>query len=106
MSGSCLLLLIFRSGKLCRFQPRLAGVGVPLPIGDCRLSVVAAIPEFRMASKMVEVAIITINTIQRNCPSAEQLKAILGVLAAERISALPNARRSARWRKADRSRFV
>jgi IclR family transcriptional regulator, acetate operon repressor len=58
----------------------LAGVALPLPIGDRRLSVVVAGPEFRMASKMADVAAIMTKSIQRHCPGPEQLKAILGVL--------------------------
>jgi len=38
-----------------------------------------------MASKIAEVAIIMTKSIQRNCPSPERLKAIRGVLAAERM---------------------
>jgi hypothetical protein len=41
--------------------------------------------EFRMASKITVVSIIMTKSIQRNCPSPERLKAILGVLAAERV---------------------
>jgi hypothetical protein len=46
---------------------------------------VVAGPEFRMASKITEVAIIMTKSIQRNCPRPEQLKAVMGVLAAERM---------------------
>jgi hypothetical protein len=46
---------------------------------------VVAGPEFRMASKITEVDIIMTKSIQRNCPRPEQLKAILGVLAAQRM---------------------
>ena len=63
------------------FSRDLAGVALPLPIGDRRLSVVVAGPEFRMASKMTDIAAIMTKAIQRNCPSPEQLKAILSVLA-------------------------
>jgi len=38
-----------------------------------------------MASKITEVAIIMTKSIQRNCPRPEQLKAVMGVLAAERM---------------------
>jgi len=72
----------FQVGKaFVDFSRDLAGVALPLPIGDRRLSVVVAGPEFRMASKMTDIAAIMTKAIQRNCPSPEQLKAILSVLA-------------------------
>jgi DNA-binding IclR family transcriptional regulator len=55
------------------FSRDLAGVARPLPIGDRRLSVVVAGPEFRMRSKMDEVAGIMKKSIQRHCPNPEQL---------------------------------
>jgi IclR family transcriptional regulator, acetate operon repressor len=48
-----LLLLIFRPKSFVDFSRDLAGVALPLPIGDRRLSVMLADPEFRVASKMV-----------------------------------------------------
>jgi IclR family acetate operon transcriptional repressor len=63
------------------FSRDLAWVALPLPIGDRRLSVVVAGPEFRMAAKMAEVAAIMTKSIQRHCPSPEQSKAIQGVPA-------------------------
>lgn len=55
------------------FSRDLAGVARPLPIGDRRLSVVVAGPEFRMRAKMDDVAGIMRKSIQRHCPNPEQL---------------------------------
>jgi IclR family acetate operon transcriptional repressor len=54
------------------FSRDLAGVARPLPIGDRRLSVVVAGPEFRMRSKMDDVAGIMNKSIKRHCPNPEQ----------------------------------
>jgi IclR family transcriptional regulator, acetate operon repressor len=56
------------------FSRDLAGVAKPLPIGDRRLSVVVAGPEFRMRAKMSEVADIMAKSIQRHGPNGEPLK--------------------------------
>jgi IclR family acetate operon transcriptional repressor len=69
------------------FSRDLAGVAMPLPIGDRRLSVVVAGPEFRMSSKMADVAAIMTKAIQRNCAAPEQLKAIQGMLVLPGMSA-------------------
>ena len=58
---------------------------MPLPIRDCCLYVVVAGAEFRMASKMAEVAIIKTKSIRRNCPGPELLKAIRECWPAERV---------------------
>jgi len=71
----------FQVGKaFVDFSRDLAGIALPLPIGDRRLSVMVADPEFR-GFENGGVIIIMTKSIQRNCPSPEQLKAILGVLA-------------------------
>jgi DNA-binding IclR family transcriptional regulator len=56
------------------FSRDLAGVAKPLPIGERRLSVVVAGPEFRMRAKMSEVADIMAKSIQRHGPNREPLK--------------------------------
>jgi IclR family transcriptional regulator, acetate operon repressor len=56
------------------FSRDLAGVAKPLPIGDRRLSVVVAGPEFRMRAKMSEVAGIMAKSIQRHGSNREPLK--------------------------------
>jgi IclR family acetate operon transcriptional repressor len=53
------------------FSRDLAGVARPLPIGDRRLSVVVAGPEFRMRSKMDDVAGIMNKSIKRHSPNPE-----------------------------------
>jgi len=54
------------------FSRDLAGVARPLPIGDRRLAVVVAGPEFRMRLRMNEFAGILNRSMQRHCPHPEQ----------------------------------
>ena len=53
------------------FSRDLAGVARPLPIGDRRLSVVVAGPEFRMRPRMNDFAAILKRSVQRHCPHPE-----------------------------------
>ncbi len=48
----------------------LAGAAIPLPIGDRRLSVVVAGPEFRIGPKLPEVAALIARTIERMRPKS------------------------------------
>ncbi|MGO4714642.1 IclR family transcriptional regulator [Bradyrhizobium sp. 2TAF24] len=50
----------------------LAGVALPLPVGDRRLSAVIAGPEYRMRPRMEEMAAIIAKLIQRHRPNAAQ----------------------------------
>lgn len=63
------------------FSQDLLGIAQPLPIGGRRLSVVVAGPEFRMGTKMPEVAAIMTSSIKRHCPEPEQLQLIRAALA-------------------------
>jgi IclR family acetate operon transcriptional repressor len=47
----------------------LAGAAIPLPIGDRRLSVVVAGPEFRIGPKVPEVASLIARTVERHRPT-------------------------------------
>jgi DNA-binding IclR family transcriptional regulator len=47
----------------------LAGAAIPLPIGDRRLSVVVAGPEFRIGPKVPEVASLIARTVERHRPA-------------------------------------
>jgi IclR family transcriptional regulator, acetate operon repressor len=47
----------------------LAGAAIPLPIGDRRLSVVVAGPEFRIGPKIPEVASLIARTVERHRPT-------------------------------------
>lgn len=48
----------------------LAGAAIPLPIGDRRLSVVVAGPEFRIGSKVPDVAALIARTVERLRPKS------------------------------------
>ena len=63
------------------FSPDLLGIAQPLPIGNRRLSVVVAGPEFRMNTKMADVAAIMTSSIKRHCPDPKQLDLIRAALA-------------------------
>jgi IclR family acetate operon transcriptional repressor len=65
------------------FSRDLAGVALPLPIGDRRLSVVVAGPEFRLRSKIDEIAGIIKKSMQRHCPNPEQLTTATEFLRSE-----------------------
>jgi IclR family transcriptional regulator, acetate operon repressor len=61
------------------FSQDLLGISQPIPIGDRRLSVVIAGPEFRMQSKMINVAAIMTKLIQRHSPTTDsRLKSSAG----------------------------
>ena len=48
----------------------LAGVAMPLPVGDRRLSVVVAGPEFRIGDKTDKIAAILKRLVERHRPKA------------------------------------
>jgi IclR family transcriptional regulator, acetate operon repressor len=47
----------------------LAGAAIPLPIGDRRLSVVVAGPEFRIGAKVAEIGALIARTVERHRPN-------------------------------------
>ncbi|MBI5265069.1 MAG: IclR family transcriptional regulator [Bradyrhizobium sp.] len=52
------------------FSRDLAGVAMPLPIGNRRLSVVVAGPEFRIGTRIPEIAALIAKLIERHRPNA------------------------------------
>jgi IclR family transcriptional regulator, acetate operon repressor len=63
------------------FSRDLGGGAMPLPIGDRRLSIVVAGPEFRVRPRIEEVAGIMKKSILRHCPDPAAAAEILGALA-------------------------
>lgn len=49
----------------------LAGVAMPLPIGDRRISVVVAGPEFRIGTRVPEIAALIVKLIERHRPKTD-----------------------------------
>jgi IclR family acetate operon transcriptional repressor len=66
------------------FSRDLGGGAMPLPIGDRRLSIVLAGPEFRVRPKMDEVIDTMKKLIQRHHPNPEQLMTFSEFLHGER----------------------
>jgi IclR family transcriptional regulator, acetate operon repressor len=57
--------------SLADFSPDLAGVALPLPVGDRRLSVVVAGPMFRMLDRLAPVAEVIRRAVKRHAVSPD-----------------------------------
>lgn len=58
------------------YSKDLTGIAMPLPIGERRLAVVIAGPDFRQRPRIPDVVAILTKSIQRHCPDPEPIKSI------------------------------
>lgn len=67
--------------SLADYSKDLTGIAMPLPIGERRLAVVIAGPDFRQRSRIPDVVAILTKSIQRHCPDPESIKSIFAMPA-------------------------